>query len=114
MRWRREMEGIFGREIQVGDSIKVDEGLEGKVLKYLFTDSGGRCFMLDCGQLRFLGTTIIGLLHRPYPPGKTEYDMLEAVDAAIWAYWLGLVKPNEGRRAIVRALKAWELGRPQE
>ena len=90
-------------EIDVEGTLRGEEGPEQKPVTYIF-DTRGKQWSLHPGD-------IVKLLHRPYPPGKTECDMLEALDAAIRAYWLGLVKPNEGRQAIARALEAWELGR---
>jgi len=53
------------------------------------------------------------LLHRPWSDGKTEADMLAALDKAMDEYEVGLCPGETGRARIRRALEEYELGKPE-
>lgn len=84
-------------------------------------------FIRDGGLIMGRPEEIIGLIHRPWPDGKTEQDMLKAIFSIIkkiptvsygapkqlfeefWSTALIMCTPELGE-----AIDAYELGKPQE
>jgi hypothetical protein len=111
---------VFVREIRAGDVVLLREGVrvtargvqfgelgeERKPIAYLF-DTAGRQWLLHPGD-------VVELVRRSYAAGATVCDMLDAVDAAITRYRLGLVPVEQGRMAILQALREYVLGKPEE
>lgn len=111
------LKAIFAKHVKPGDKILVSGGdrlsvndveLWGSRVRMTTHDADG-----FAGCCFFNEYDLVGLGHRPYPNGKTECDMKDDVDSAITSYRLGLVPVAQGRKAILEALAAYELGRPE-
>jgi hypothetical protein len=112
--------------VTAGDLLLEDVVLDGTQTRtvqsiYVPSDPITRAFIDTQRVVRFHGGEFrvvelgdeFTVVSRPYAKGKDECDMLNDVDAAIRQYCLGLEKPGPGRSAILAALVAYELGKPE-
>lgn len=108
--------GIFAKDVQRGDVVRRDGMAPVRVSEVRFTKREDKVIgvQLVAGEeegLTLYPKDLLGLLHRPRPEGKTEYDMIADVISA--SHHRGPFS-QASATLLRRTLDAYELGLPLE
>ncbi len=105
-------------EVQRGDVVMAEAGRACKVKELpREVSTGEACMEYELpGIVTGSQNRIVGLIHRPWPEGKTEEDMINDVLVAMIS--TGATRSREDFKqklpALREAIEAWELSKPLE